>query len=177
MSTSRPPLHDARRCRPVVERGLIAAVRARRARPRALRGRGAPAARRGDSATTRRQCAARPSSDMCSAGDWIVRMDQPYTRAHPHRARGPALPSRRSVAVRRHGLDARPAAPRDDVHDRRLDRAHEADAPLTADAGSEGASRGTGGTLVVTHSGDWRSAVLPWKVGRGESRSPTPRSP
>lgn len=36
---------------------------------------------------------------------------------------------------------------------------------LTADAKVEGRISGDGGVILVEHLGDWRSAVLPWKVG------------
>jgi hypothetical protein len=36
---------------------------------------------------------------------------------------------------------------------------------LTADAKVEGTVSGDGNVLLVEHLGDWRSAVLPWKVG------------
>ena len=36
---------------------------------------------------------------------------------------------------------------------------------LKEDAHVNGAVAGNGGTLIVQHTGDWRSAVLPWKVG------------
>ena len=37
--------------------------------------------------------------------------------------------------------------------------------PLTSDAAVAGRVNGSGGTLLVRHIGDWRSAVLPWKAG------------
>jgi hypothetical protein len=38
-------------------------------------------------------------------------------------------------------------------------------APLAADAVVEGRVSGSGPVLLVRHLGDWRSAVLPWKLG------------
>ena len=104
------------------------------------------------------------------AGDWIVRMDQPYT----------AL-VRTVLAVQRY----RPSdpSPYDDTG-WSLDRLRHvtvhtvADSsvltrpmqPLAADARVEGAVTGAGGTLVVPPLGDWRSATLPWQVAGAQIR-------
>ena len=99
------------------------------------------------------------------AGDWIVRMDQPYT----------AL-VRTVLAVQKYRPDD--PSPYDDtgwsldqlrhvtVHtiadSSVLSRPMQA---LSANATVAGSVAGTGGTLAVKHLGDWRSATLPWKLG------------
>ncbi|MFL5579094.1 MAG: M14 family zinc carboxypeptidase [Gemmatimonadaceae bacterium] len=99
------------------------------------------------------------------AGDWIVRMDQPYTQ----------LP-RTLLAVQAYRSDDPP--PYDDtgwtldelrhvvthtvVDSSVLTKPMRA---LAADARVEGRVAGDGGALLVRHLGDWRSAVLPWKAG------------
>ncbi len=109
-------------------------------------------------------------------GDWIVRMDQPY-----------AGTARTLLAIQHFG--ANEPTPYDDtgwtldllrhvmvypvgdssVLSRAMDRlTTDATAPgaITVDAGSQAAGGGirAGLTLVVRNSGDWRAAVLPWKV-------------
>ncbi|MEO8452572.1 MAG: M14 family zinc carboxypeptidase, partial [Gemmatimonadota bacterium] len=101
------------------------------------------------------------------AGDWIVRMDQPYTATtrtllaiqkykpddpQPYDDTGWTLDALRhveTVAVTDSGVFAKPMT------------------KLSADAHVEGTVAGTGSTYVVPHLGDWRSAVLPWKAGGG----------
>ena len=99
------------------------------------------------------------------AGDWIVRMDQPYTQM-----------IRTMLAIQRYKPDD--PSPYDDtgwtidelkhvetytiVDSTILSKPMRA---VTADAAVAGKVNGTGATLVVRHIGDWRSAVLPWKAG------------
>jgi hypothetical protein len=99
------------------------------------------------------------------AGDWIVRMDQPYTQY-----------VRTIMAIQRYKPDD--PAPYDDTG-WTLDELQHVTTytipdssvlakpmqPLTADAVVAGTSTGTGPVLLVKHLGDWRSAVLPWKAG------------
>ncbi len=97
-------------------------------------------------------------------GDWIVRMDQPYTQTvrtllavqrykpedpQPYDDTGWTLDALRhveTVAIADSAVFGRPMT------------------PLGADAVVAGATKGAGGTILVRHLGDWRSAVLPWKV-------------
>ncbi len=99
------------------------------------------------------------------AGDWIVRLDQPYSQyprtilgiqtfrpddPRPYDDTGWTLDEQRhvqTIKVTDSTVFARPMQ------------------LLTADAVVEGTVRGTGATLVIRHNGDWRSASLPWKVG------------
>jgi hypothetical protein len=98
------------------------------------------------------------------AGDWIVRMDQPYTQT-----------ARTLLAIQKFKPDD--PSPYDDTgwtldelrHVQTLKITDRAvlDAPMTAltsDASVRGAVTGAGGVLLVPHLGDWRSAVLPWKT-------------
>jgi hypothetical protein len=98
-------------------------------------------------------------------GDWIVRLDQPYTAT-----------VRTLLAVQKYKADDPP--PYDDTgwtldELRHVVTYKVADSTilakpmtlLTADAKVEGAVSGDGGVILVEHLGDWRSAVLPWKVG------------
>ncbi len=100
------------------------------------------------------------------AGDWVVRMDQPYTalvrtvlarqryRAddpQPYDDTGWPLDALRHLTVHTvadSSVLARPMA------------------PLAADARVAGAVAGEGRVLAVPPIGDWRSASLPWQVGR-----------
>ncbi|MGH7663153.1 MAG: M14 family zinc carboxypeptidase [Gemmatimonadaceae bacterium] len=102
-------------------------------------------------------------------GDWIVRMDQPYTQTvrtllarqtygaddpEPYDDTGWTLDELRhvaTVAISDSSVLARPMRMLDDS------------------ATVEGTITGEGGTLVVAHLGDWRSAVLPWKIGQGRT--------
>jgi len=100
-------------------------------------------------------------------GDWIVRMDQPYTGT-----------VRTLLATQKFG--ANEPAPYDDtgwtidllrhvvatpVADSSV--LAQAMTPLDHDAVATGTLSGTGTTLIVRHSGDWRAAALPWKMPAG----------
>jgi hypothetical protein len=98
-------------------------------------------------------------------GDWIVRMDQPYTQT-----------VRTLLSIQRYKPDD--PQPYDDTGWtldalRHVETIAAADStvlsrPMTllaADAKVDGVVAGTGSTWIVRHLGDWRSAVLPWKVG------------
>jgi hypothetical protein len=98
-------------------------------------------------------------------GDWIVRLDQPYTQT-----------VRTLLAIQKYKPDDPP--PYDDtgwtLDELRHVVTHKiADSTilakpmrmLTEDVKFEGAISGDGGVLLVEHLGDWRSAMLPWKVG------------
>jgi hypothetical protein len=100
------------------------------------------------------------------AGDWIVRLDQPYTGL-----------ARTVLARQRYRADDPP--PYDDTGWpldalRHLTVHTVADSavltrpmtPLTADARVTGTTAGEGRVLAVPPLGDWRSAALPWHVGR-----------
>src|SRR5436305_2615027 len=150
---------------PVIERGLIAnAGGAGTAAVGGAGGRGGRGGRGGDS-TARADSGSSSHAVTVSAGDWIVRMDQPYT----------AL-VRTVLAVQRFRPDD--PSPYDDtgwsLDELRHVTVHTiADSSvltkamqlLKQDAVAAGAVAGNGGTLLVAHSGDWRSAMLPWKVG------------
>ncbi len=97
-------------------------------------------------------------------GDWIVRMDQPY-----------AAPVRTLLAVQKYKADDPP--PYDDtgwtldelrhVTTYAISDSSVLSKPMTllqGEATVESTVAGTGGTLIVPHLGDWRSAMLPWKV-------------
>ena len=99
------------------------------------------------------------------AGDWIVRMDQPYTQM-----------IRTMLAVQRYKPND--PQPYDDTgwtldELRHVETYTISDSsiltkpmrPVTADATIAGRVEGTGSTLLVKHLGDWRSAVFPWKAG------------
>jgi len=153
----------------VVERGLIANANAgggtapnggggRGGAGRGGRGAAGDSSARSDSGRT-------THTVSVAAGDWIVRMDQPYT----------AL-VRTVLAVQRFRPDD--PSPYDDtgwsLDELRHVTVHTiADSSvltkpmqlLKEDARVTGTVAGNGGTLLVTHSGDWRSAVLPWKLG------------
>jgi hypothetical protein len=98
-------------------------------------------------------------------GDWIVRMDQPYTAT-----------VRTLLAIQKYEPDF--PNPYDDTGWtldalRHVETVSVADSTvlaqsmtlLTADAGVTGTVAGSGATYLVPHLGDWRSAMLPWKVG------------
>ena len=128
----------------------------------------------GDS--TRRDTSAKPSTPdphlpkghpltQVKRGDWIVRLDQPYTQT-----------VRTLLAVQKYKADD--PAPYDDtgwtLDELRHVVTHKvADSAvlskpmqmLTTDAKVEGSISGSGNVILVEHLGDWRSAVLPWKVG------------
>ncbi|MDH5316320.1 MAG: hypothetical protein OEW44_07550, partial [Gemmatimonadota bacterium] len=99
------------------------------------------------------------------AGDWIVRMDQPYTQT-----------ARTLLAIQTYKPDD--PRPYDDTGWtldalRHVETIAAADSsilsrPMTlldTDAGVVGTVAGSGPVLLVRHLGDWRSAVLPWKTG------------
>ena len=97
------------------------------------------------------------------AGDWIVRLDQPYSAS-----------VRTLLAIQKFKADDPP--PYDDTGWtldalRHVETIKAADSSiftrpmtlLTSDAAVKG-SVPASGTLLVRHLGDWRSAVLPWKA-------------
>ena len=99
------------------------------------------------------------------AGDWIVRMDQPYTQT-----------TRTLLAIQTYKPDD--PRPYDDTGWtldalRHVETTAVADSSILAqpmtrldtDAAVAGAVAGSGPVLLVRHLGDWRSAVLPWKTG------------
>src|SRR5438105_3702689 len=109
----------------------------------------------------------RPASDsvvQVHNGDWIVRLDQPY-----------AATPRTLLAIQHFKADDPP--PYDDTgwtldelrHVQTLKIADSAILTkpmqmLTSDARVEGVVATGSGPLLVRHLGDWRSAVLPWKI-------------
>jgi Zinc carboxypeptidase len=134
--------------------------------------RAAPPRRGADSAAT-----AKPGTDSAStvktakdstvqvhAGDWIVQLDQPY-----------AATARTLLAIQHFKADDPP--PYDDtgwtldelrhVQTLKISDSTILSKPmqmLTAAAHVEGAVASGSGALLVPHLGDWRSAVVPWKV-------------
>jgi len=112
--------------------------------------------------------------DSVNAGDWVVRMDQPYSQM-----------ARTLVAIQRYAADDPP--PYDDTgwtadalrHISVLKIADPKilETPMTVLNGEVRyvTAAATGTLLAVPHLGDWRSAVLPWKVQ--PHTSPTRRSP
>jgi len=150
----------------VIERGLVAGGAGPAAA--ATGARGGRGGRGGDSTATRADSARSGHTISVSAGDWIVRMDQPYT----------AL-IRTVLAVQKFRPDD--PSPYDDTGWSLDELRHVtvytiADSsiltkPMTLlkdDARVAGVVAGSGGTLLVSHSGDWRSAVLPWRLGRSK---------
>ena len=127
-------------------------------------------AARADTATVRgggraQGRAAATSALTVRAGDWIVRMDQPYTQM-----------IRTMLAIQRYKPDD--PSPYDDTGWTLDELRHVVTYTipdstiltkpmrlLTADATLAGRVDGTGGTILVKHLGDWRSAVFPWKAG------------
>ena len=98
------------------------------------------------------------------AGDWIVRMDQPYTAS-----------VRTLLSIQKFKADDPP--PYDDtgwtldllrhVETKAMSDSAILAQPMTllaSDAVVEGTIAGSGPVLIVRHVGDWRSAALPWKV-------------
>jgi len=145
----------------VIERGLVAGG----AGPAAAGAPPAAAAARPDSAARRDSTAVSKTALSVHAGDWIVRMDQPYT----------AL-IRTVLAIQRFRPDD--PSPYDDtgwsLDQLRHVTAHTiADSAvltkpmslLTSDVVVNGSTAGTGSTLAIAPLGDWRSATLPWKMG------------
>lgn len=124
---------------------------------------GHPVTPRVDTAAVRRN-AATDSLITVYAGDWIVRLDQPYSAT-----------VRTLLAIQKYKADDPP--PYDDTgwtldELRHVETLKAADSSilrqpmqlLTSNASIRGSITGTGTTLLVKHLGDWRSAVLPWKV-------------
>ncbi|MEP6509026.1 MAG: hypothetical protein ABJC63_12450, partial [Gemmatimonadales bacterium] len=108
-------------------------------------------------------CAAATANSAVHAGDWIVRLDQPYSAT-----------VRTLLAIQKYKADDPP--PYDDTGWtldalRHVETIKVADSTifsrpmqiLTSDASVRGTAASSG-TLLVKHLGDWRSAVLPWKV-------------
>jgi hypothetical protein len=109
---------------------------------------------------------AKAAAVTVKAGDWIVRMDQPYTQT-----------ARTLLAIQKFKPDD--PSPYDDTgwtidELRHVQTIKVADpavlsapmTPLTTDATVQGSVAGAGAVILVPHLGDWRSAVLPWRVGR-----------
>src|SRR5207248_4660576 len=99
-----------------------------------------------------------------NAGDWIVRMDQPYTALirtvlavqkfrpddpSPYDDTGWSLDQLRHVTVHTIADSTVLTKPMQLLKD---------------DAHVGGTVAGTGATLIVSHSGAWRSAMLPWNA-------------
>ncbi len=130
--------------------------------PRATRA--APAS---DSGATPDAGPSRAAAAAVRAGDWIIRMDQPYTAS-----------VRTLLSIQKFKADDPP--PYDDTGWtldllRHVETKPVADSavlaqPMTllaSDAVVEGTIAGSGPVLIVRHVGDWRSAALPWKVRGG----------
>jgi hypothetical protein len=124
-------------------------------------------AMRDSAAAPRRAPVTMPSAGVTRAvqpGDWVVRMDQPYTAM-----------VRTLLSVQKFGADDPP--PYDDTG-WTLDALRHVESfavpdsailgqtmsLLDGDATVAGRVTGSGATLLVRHLGDWRSAVLPWKL-------------
>ncbi|HEV8599280.1 MAG TPA: M14 family zinc carboxypeptidase [Gemmatimonadales bacterium] len=106
----------------------------------------------------------RGGSLQVKPGDWLVRMDQPYTATvrtllgiqrykpddpQPYDDTGWTLDALRhieTVAVRDSAVLGKPMA------------------LLASDARVEGTLSGSGNVYLIRHSGDWRSATFPWKL-------------
>ncbi len=98
------------------------------------------------------------------AGDWIVRLDQPYTAT-----------TRTLLAIQKYKADD--PQPYDDTGWtldalRHVQTIKVADSTvltkpmtlLTGDAMVAGTMAGAGGQWIIPHLGDWRSATIPWKL-------------
>jgi hypothetical protein len=107
---------------------------------------------------------AKDSAVQVHTGDWIVRLDQPY-----------AATARTLLAIQHFKADDPP--PYDDTgwtldELRHVQTLKVSDSTilskpmqmLTTDAHVDGDVSGAPGVLLVRHLGDWRSALLPWKV-------------
>ena len=121
-------------------------------------------------ATSAFTLAAGRDSVKVAAGDWIVRLDQPYTQfprtvlalqsfkptdPQPYDDTGWTMDLLRHVTTLKiadSSVFTRPMR------------------MMTADAAVSGTVAGTGGTLVVPHLGDWRSSILPWKAAGARVR-------
>src|SRR6185436_14062693 len=131
-----------------------------------LKGTSADRARAGSDSTSRTAGKADSTAQLqLHTGDWIVRLDQPYS----------ATP-RTLLAIQKFKADDPP--PYDDTgwtldELRHVQTLKIVDSTiltkpmqlLTADARVEGTLPDGDGPLLVRHLGDWRSAVLPWKAG------------
>ncbi len=105
-----------------------------------------------------------------AAGDWIVRLDQPYTQ-FPRTVLGlqsfkPSDPQPYddtgwTMDLLRHVTTLKIADSTVLTKPMRM---------LTSDAVVTGTVAGTGATLLVPHLGDYRSAILPWKVAGARVR-------
>jgi len=106
---------------------------------------------------------------MVHSGDWIVRLDQPYSAT-----------VRTLLAIQKFKADDPP--PYDDTGWtldalRHVETIKATDSTilgrpmqlLAADATVKGSRTGSGMRLLVKHLGDWRSAALPWKLGAGRA--------
>ena len=104
------------------------------------------------------------------SGDWIVRLDQPYTQ-FPRTVLAlqsfkPSDPQPYddtgwTMDLLRHVTTLKIADSTVLVKPMRM---------LTADANVTGTLAGTGATLIVPHLGDWRSSIVPWKVAGARVR-------
>jgi hypothetical protein len=150
----------ARDMPPVIERGLVPSGGAAGVGGPGGTGRGG----RGGDSTARADSSRAGRTMSVSAGDWIVRMDQPYTALirtvlavqrfrpddpSPYDDTGWSLDALRHVTVYTIADSSVLTKPMQLLKD---------------DARAIGVVAGSGAALVVAHSGDWRSAVLPWKV-------------
>jgi hypothetical protein len=146
---------------PVIERGIPGANGGTQGGA-AAGGRGAAA---GGSARGTKSDSAAARNVTVHRGDWIVRMDQPYTALvrtvlarrifrpddpSPYDDTGWSLDMLRHVTVHTIADSSVLTKPM---------------SPLTQDATVAGTVQGSGSVLAVSHLGDWRSATLPWKVG------------
>jgi hypothetical protein len=117
----------------------------------------------GDTAGTHTTPRAMPAISV-HRGDWIVRLDQPN-----------AAPVRTLLAIQRYRKDDPP--PFDEMGWtldalRQVETVPVGDSGvfrqpmhlLTADAAIVGTVAGAGSVAIVRHLGDWRSAVIPWRV-------------
>jgi hypothetical protein len=106
-----------------------------------------------------------PATIAVHRGDWIVRMDQPNTGA-----------VRTLLAMQKFGANEPP--PYDDTGWtldllRHVIALPVADSSVLAqpmtmldrDAAAHGTVSGSGPVMIVRHTGDWRAAALPWKLG------------
>lgn len=108
--------------------------------------------------------------DSVAAGDWIVRLDQPYTQ-FPRTVLGlqsfkptdpqPYDDTGWTMDLLRHVTTLKIADSTVLTKPMRM---------LTADAVVTGTVAGSGSTLLVPHLGDYRSAILPWKVAGARVR-------
>jgi hypothetical protein len=127
-------------------------------------GAGVTVARAADSTTRPARTPSRAAPVTVRTGDWIVRLDQPYSAT-----------VRTLLAIQKFKADDPP--PYDDTGWtmdalRHVETIKVTDSAiftrpmqlLTTNATVGGSTVGTGTTLIVKHLGDWRSAVLPWRL-------------